>query len=299
MKTLILCGGKGTRLREETEFKPKPMVEIGGLPIVQHIMNIYSHHGHSDFVLCLGYKGSMIKDHFINLSRLQDDLELNMLSNEIKYLNNHANCDRNITFAETGEDTLTAERIKIASKYVDDDMFMITYGDGVSDVDVNALVDFHKKQSRECGTLATITAVHPSSKYGKIIADENHVIREFSEKPVLDDFINGGFMVFNKEALSYLKDGEMLEDSLRKLSEDGKLSQFTHKGFWHSMDTMKDVMDLNKLWEKESPWDFKKDTCGDKSKDMNFQGFNKEDGELLGRIVADIDEFKRRYEFFK
>lgn len=254
MKTIILCGGKGTRLREETEFRPKPMVKVGEYPILLHIMNIYAHYGHREFVLCLGYKSEMIKEYFLNLSRLSDDFEMDMLDGKIACLKKCAKFDYKIIFAETGEDTLTAERVRMVSEYIKEDTFMLTYGDGVGDVDINSLLDFHKLQEKQFKTPVTITAVHPSSKYGKIQVNENNIIKKFSEKPVLKDYINGGFMVFNKNALKDLRDGEMLEESLTRMTQERKVSQYTHDGFWHSMDTMKDVMDLNKLWETTKPW---------------------------------------------
>ncbi|OGI22341.1 MAG: hypothetical protein A2808_01090 [Candidatus Moranbacteria bacterium RIFCSPHIGHO2_01_FULL_55_24] len=255
MKTVILCGGKGTRLREETEFKPKPMVEIGDLPILVHIMRFYAEQGFNEFVLCLGYKGDVIKDYFLNLSKFVNDFHLDLKTNSIEYLNNGHNFDFKITFVETGEDTQSGERVKMASKYIPEEEFMVTYGDGVSDIDIRKLIQFHKKQKQKHGTVTTLSAVHPSSKYGKIYADKNNVLEKFDEKPVLADYINGGFMVMEKAALKYIKDGDMLEDGLQKMTKKHKLSQYCHSGFWHSMDTMKDVMDLNKMWESgKRPW---------------------------------------------
>lgn len=255
MKTIILCGGKGTRLREETEFKPKPIVEIGGYPILLHIMDIYAHYGHKEFILCLGYKSEMIKEYFLNLSKFNDDLEMDMVSGQVVCLKKCANYDYKIIFAETGEDTQTAERIRLVRSYIkNENLFMVTYGDGLSDINIDKLINFHKKQQQKFGICATISAVHPSSKYGKIQANKNDIIKEFNEKPVLKDYINGGFMVFSKQALRYLKNNEMLETSILRMVKDGKLSQFTHEGFWHSMDTMKDIADLNNLWETTKPW---------------------------------------------
>jgi len=248
MKTIILCGGQGTRLREETEFKPKPMVKIGPVPILVHIMKHYAFYGHKEFVLCLGYKSDMIKEYFLSMNNFFNDFEFNMNTGKIRHLNNGHNLDFKISFVETGENTPSGERVKIASKYIDDDEFMVTYGDGVSNVDIPKLIKFHREQSRKYGTLATISAVHPSSKYGKIYADKNDILQKFDEKPVLNDYINGGFMIFNKETLDYLQEGDMLEDGLQKMTKKSILSQFSHDGFWHSMDTMKDVMDLNKMW---------------------------------------------------
>jgi glucose-1-phosphate cytidylyltransferase len=254
MKTIILCGGKGTRLREQTEFIPKPMVKIGDYPILLHIMNHYAHYGHKEFILCLGYKSEIIIEYFSNLSKFNDDFEMDLLSGQITCLKRCINYDYKIIFAETGENTPTAERIKMVSEYLDEDLFMLTYGDGVSDIDINKLVSFHKKQEKRFKTPVTISAVHPSSKYGKIQSNKDNIIEKFSEKPVLQDYINGGFMVFNKYGLDYLKNGEMLEKSLIRMTKAGKLSQYQHNGFWHSVDTMKDVGNLNNLWKNGKPW---------------------------------------------
>ncbi len=262
MKTVILCGGKGTRLKEETEFKPKPMVKIGELPILVHIMKIYAFYGHKEFILCLGYRGDVIKEYFLNLSKFTNDFRLDLATGNVEYLNCYHDLDFRITFVETGEDTQSGERVKIASQYIEDDEFMVTYGDGVSNIDIPKLIKFHQSQTKKHGILATISAVHPSSKYGKIYADKNNILERFDEKPVLDDYINGGFMVLNRGALKFLKDGDMLEDGLQKMTKKGRLSQFCHDGFWHSMDTMKDVIDLNKMWERgERPWALGQDTC--------------------------------------
>lgn len=255
MKTVILCGGKGTRLKEETEFKPKPMVKIGDMPILVHIMKIYAFYGHKEFILCLGYRGDVIKEYFLNLSKFTNDFRLDLATNSVEYLNCYHDFDFKITFVETGEETQSGERVKIASQYIDEDEFMVTYGDGVSDVDIPKLIKFHQVQAKKYGTVATLSAVHPSSKYGKIYANKNNILERFDEKPVLADYINGGFMVLNKKALKYIQKGDMLEDGLQKMTKKGKLSQLRHDGFWHSMDTMKDVIDLNKMWENgDRPW---------------------------------------------
>lgn len=254
MKVIILCGGKGTRLREETEFKPKPMVKIGNIPILLHIMNHYAYYGHKEFILCLGYKSEMIKEYFLNLSKFNDDFEMDLSNGHMTCLKKCVNYDYKIIFAETGENTLTAERLMMVSEYLDDSLFMVTYGDGVSDINIKNLIAFHKQQEKKFKTQVTISAVHPSSKYGKIQANKNNVIEKFSEKPVLQDYINGGFMVLNKKAMSYLRKEEMFEETLIRITKARKLSQFKHNGFWHSMDTIKDVEDLNNLWAKGKPW---------------------------------------------
>jgi len=255
MKTIILCGGRGMRLNEETEFKPKPMINIGNYPILLHIMNIYAHYGHKDFVLCLGYKGDVIKDYFLTLSRYSDDFKFDMKTGKVVALNKNHSYDYEITFVETGLETLSGGRVLSAMKYVDDDYFMVTYGDGVSDIDINKLIEFHMKQEKELGTVATISCVHPNSKYGRLTFDDKNLVATFEEKKkVLDDFINGGFQVYNRKALDYFRDEDMVEDALTRMTEDRKLSMYQHDGFWHCMDTMKDYQSLNDLWDNGRPW---------------------------------------------
>lgn len=235
MKTVILCGGLGTRLREETAFKPKPMVEIGRTPILLHIMNIYAHYGYTDFVLCLGYKGEVIREYFAKHPP------------EPGYT---------VEMVDTGADAQTGARLKRIEKHIDGEYFMATYGDAVAAIDIRALVAFAKKQ----GTLATLTAVHPHSKWGLVREGQGGLVQEFVEKPFLFDYVNGGFFVFRKEFFRYLEDREgcVLEtDGLNPLVAQSQLSMFKHEGFWHSMDTYKDFIDLNALWEKgERPWVF-------------------------------------------
>lgn len=256
MKTIILCGGKGTRLHEETEFKPKPLVKIGGYPILLHIMNIYAHYGHKDFILALGYKGDMIKDYFLTLSRYEDDFSFDMSTGKVNHLVKNQKYDYKITFAETGLSTKTSGRILKCSKYLDGDKhFMVTYGDGVSTVSIKKLAEFHNQKEKENEVLATTTAVHPVSKYGQITFDKDYVATSFEEKkPVLHDYINGGFLVLNKDALAYFEEDEMLFDSLNRLTKNDKLAIFKHDGFWYAVDTYKDYLRLNEMWEKDKPW---------------------------------------------
>ena len=252
-KVVILCGGMGTRLREETEFKPKPLVHIGNMPILWHIMKHYSHYGYKDFVLCLGYKGEMIKEDFLNYEWMSNDFTLNLGEGKEKLVN-HTNTveDWNITFAGTGDNTDTGGRIKRIEKYITEDNFLVTYGDGVSDVDINQLVAFHKQKNK----IGVITGVHPWSKYGTVHRDENDIINKFKEKPILKDLINGGFFVFKKQIFDYLDDNCILEkEPFEKLAEERQLALFKHDGFWHCMDTYKDALDLNKIWEsRKAPW---------------------------------------------
>ncbi len=251
---VILCGGTGTRLREETEFKPKPMVEIGGRPILWHIMKIYGHFGYKDFILCLGYRGNQIKDYFLNHKHLSRDFRLDLKTNTTTLLNAEDNDDFRITFAETGQATLTGERLLIASKYIEGDHFMLTYGDGVSNVNIHELHDFHNQKRSNNDVLGTITGIHPKSKYGLLNHNENHLITQFTEKPRLPDYTNGGFMVLHKNFLSYCKPNQMVEEALIDASRDQKISVFPHEGFWHSMDTYKDKEDLEALWKDDPKW---------------------------------------------
>src|SRR6267378_3089530 len=226
MKTVILCGGKGTRLKEETEYKPKPMIVVGAKPILWHIMKIYSHHGYREFVLALGYKGQAIKEFFLNERAYSSDFTLRTSSGAIDYHQKHAD-DFSITFADTGADSLTGERLRKLRKYLGDGEFMVTYGDGVADIDIGDLVRAHRKQ----GTLATITGVHPTSKYGLLRSDEQDRVQHFSQKPTLGDFVNGGFMVMSPGVFDYVDDG-MIEDALIRMAADRQLSVYRHGGFW-------------------------------------------------------------------
>lgn len=252
MKTVIFCGGMGTRLREETEYKPKPMVRIGNRPILWHIMKIYAHYGHMDFVLPLGYKGDMIKDYFLNY-KTRTDFTLDLKNRKIQYHELDKIEEWKISFLDTGVKALTTQRLKLCEKYlIDEDSFMLTYGDGLANVNINELLKFHKKM----GKLATITGLHPFSKYG-VMDITDGVVSRFREKPILRDVINGGFMVLDKKVFDFIKGDEvgMLEDvTLHKLAEMKELALFKHSGFWHCMDTYKDWMDLNKMWNEKPEW---------------------------------------------
>ncbi len=251
--TIILCGGMGTRLKEETEFKPKPMVEVGDKPILWHIMKIYSHFGCQDFVLALGYKGSQIKDYFLKQKYYTHDFLLKPNEGKITnfFSNDGAEEDNfNIIFAETGLETAHGERVLRVKKHIQGDIFMVTYGDGLADIDIQKLVEFHKNH----GKIATITGVHPVSRWGLVNADGNNVITEFAQKPALYDYVNGGFMVFNKEFFDYLKPGDMIEDALAKLIPQKQLALYKHEGCWYCMDTYRDFLLLNELWEKDPKW---------------------------------------------
>ncbi len=248
MKTVILCGGRGTRLKEETEYKPKPMVIVGAKPILWHIMKIYSHHGYREFVLALGYKGQAIKEFFLNERAYSSDFTLCTSSGAVDYHQQHAD-DFRVTFADTGADSLTGERLRRVRKYLGDGEFMVTYGDGVADIDVADLVRAHRRY----GTLATITGVHPTSKYGLLRSDERDRVQHFSQKPTLGDFVNGGFMVMSPGVFEYMDDG-MIEDALIRMAADQQLSVYRHDGFWKAMDTYQEMEELNRLWDAERPW---------------------------------------------
>lgn len=253
MKTVILCGGIGYRLKEETEFKPKPMVQIGGKPILWHIMKIYAHYGFNDFIIALGYKGDYIKQYFLNEKNMVHDFNLDTLSGKTKIIKNGTKSeDFRITFVNTGEETLVGERILRVKDYIpkSDENFMVTYGDGVADIDIKKLVKFHTKQ----GTIGTVTGVHPRSRYGLLATDKNKTVTSFIEKPVLGEWINGGFMVFKRDFFAYLKDGEMEHPAMKRLIAKKQLSLYTHDGFWHSMDTYPDVDSLNKYWKEDPRW---------------------------------------------
>ena len=255
MKTIILSGGLGYRLKEETEFKPKPMVNVGNKPILWHIMKIYAHYGYNEFIIALGYKGDYIKEYFLNQKYFANDFTLSTKTGAAK-IHRHDNeqvmDDFKITFVDTGEETMPGERILRLKDYIPekDDDFMVTYGDGVADIDINELVKFHKKNK----TIGTITSVHPTSKYGMLTMGENSLATSFLEKPAMKDWTNGGFMVFKKEFFDYLKPGEMEHPALKRLVSEKQLSLFAHEGFWHSMDTYSDVKALNHLWETAPAW---------------------------------------------
>lgn len=251
---VIMCGGTGTRLKEETDNKPKPMVEIGGRPILWHIMKIYAHQGYKDFILCLGYRGHQIKQYFLDHHYLTRDFYLDLGNNATRLLEDDGKDDFRITFADTGLETLTGERLLRVSKYIGTDDFMLTYGDGVADVDLEGLRAFHDSKRSAHGVFGTVTGIHPKSKYGLVNPNEHNVITQFTEKPRLRDWTNGGFMVLHKDFLRYCKPNQMIEEALIDASSDGKIAMYPHEGFWHSMDTYKDKEDLEKLWKADPKW---------------------------------------------
>ena len=254
LDAVILCGGQGTRLREETEFKPKPMVEIGGRPILWHIMRRYHRYGVRRFILCLGYKGDVIRDYFLNYRLRQSDVTVQLRSHEVTVHGEDDTEDWEVVLADTGEDSMTGARIKRALRHVRGERFFATYGDGVADIDIAALLECHERGGR----LATVTSVHPSSRYGEI--DVAHdTVRTFLEKPqVAEGWINGGFFVFSRKAFDGASDdpGLVLEaDVLPELAAKGELSAYLHSGFWQCMDTYREMLALNQLWARgDAPW---------------------------------------------
>ncbi|MDB6065699.1 MAG: Glucose-phosphate cytidylyltransferase [Pedosphaera sp.] len=255
MQVVILCGGKGTRLREETEYRPKPMVPVGDFPILWHIMKSYAHYGHKEFILCLGYKGHVIKDFFLNYRFLTNDITLKLgPTQDLTFHGSPTAEDWTITLADTGEDTMTGGRVKRIEKYIKGDTFMLTYGDGVGNIDIKGLLEFHHKHGR----LATLTGVRPPGRFGELMTTDS-LVTEFNEKPQTSSGrINGGFFVFSREAFKYLSAdaGSILEqEPLRKLAADKQLMCFPHDGFWQPMDTFREFEMLNQLWSKQqAPW---------------------------------------------
>jgi glucose-1-phosphate cytidylyltransferase len=248
MKLIILCGGLGTRLREETEFRPKPMVNIGDRPILWHIMKIYAHYGYTDFVLALGYKGEMIKQYFCHYELMNNDVTIELGKPEkICIHQSHDEIGWRITLADTGEKALKGARLKRVEKYVECDTFMVTYGDGLANVDINALIDFHKSH----GKLATLTGISPASRFGELRLKGSQV-EAFDEKPTeTDGLINGGFFVFNRGLFDYLStddDCDLEIGALERIASEGQLMVFKHLDFWTCMDNIRDMEYLNKLW---------------------------------------------------
>ncbi|HPA20667.1 MAG TPA: glucose-1-phosphate cytidylyltransferase [Verrucomicrobiae bacterium] len=257
MKVVILCGGKGTRLREETEYRPKPMVPIGNRPILWHIMKMYAHYGHRDFILCLGYKGDIIRDYFRNYLWHTCDVTLALGDNlSVEFHNSHEEHDWRVTLADTGEETMTGGRIKRIERYLgSDEDFLMTYGDGVGDVDISSAIRFHRTH----GKILTVTAVHPPGRFGEMGLESNGRVTEFNEKPQAEGgWINGGFFVASRRVFSYLENCDEImfeQDPLRRLAVDGELVAYRHKGFWQPMDTFAEFNFLNGLWAKgAAPW---------------------------------------------
>ncbi len=253
VKVVLLAGGLGTRLREETEYRPKPMVQIGTKPILWHIMKIYDHYGFHDFVICLGYKGTMIKDYFLNYEIMNSDFTVN-LGDRLNIIlhNDHTERNWNVTLAETGDKAQTGSRVKKIEKYIDDDVFMLTYGDAVADINIEKLLAFHQSH----GKIGTVTGVHPTSRFGELHIDA-HCVKQFCEKTqTKEGFVNGGFFVFNKEFFSYLDDQDdcvLEKDPIERLTKDNELMVYPHEGFWQCCDTYRELELLNNLWTRPNP----------------------------------------------
>ena len=253
MKVVILAGGMGTRISEESDLKPKPMIEIGGKPILWHILKIYSHHGYNEFVICCGYKGYMIKEYFANYFLHEADLTVDLSLNEMKV--HHSNAEPwKITMVDTGLNTMTGGRIKRIQEYIGDETFMLTYGDGVGDVDIKELVDFHQKHQH----MATVTVVQPSGRFGAVQFDEQDSVKVFAfqEKPKGDgSWVNGGFFVLEPGIFDYIKEGDQTiweRAPLENLAKDKQLVAYKHYGFWKPMDTLRDKNDLEEAWKSGS-----------------------------------------------
>lgn len=252
MKVVILAGGLGTRLSEETVVKPKPMVEIGGKPILWHIMKTYSHYGYNEFIICLGYKGYLIKEYFANYFRHEADLTIDFANNTTEVHNSTAEPWK-VTMIETGMDTMTGGRVKRIQAYTEDKPFMLTYGDGVGEVNIDALVNFHNQNKK----LITVTAVQPTGRFGALNLNENGV-SSFAEKPKGDGaWINGGYFVCEQKVFDYI-DGDPTvfeRDPMENLARDGQMVAYKHSGFWKPMDTLRDKQELEKFWDSgNAPW---------------------------------------------
>ncbi len=253
-KVVILCGGQGTRLREETEFKPKPMIEIGEHPILWHIMKTYASYGFNEFILCLGYKGEMIKDYFYNYRIRSSDLTISLADQDITFHHVRDANDWKITLVDTGQLTMTGGRIKRIQEHITEDTFMLTYGDGVTDLNIEQLLEYHKSH----GGIGTVTGVFPPSRYGELMIEGDRV-SSFEEKPKINTgAINGGYFVFNRAFFDYLSDDDqcILErEPLERLAQDNQLRVYQHEGFWQCMDTYRDLKYLSGLWEGgNAPW---------------------------------------------
>ena len=254
MKVVLLAGGFGTRLSEETDLKPKPMVEIGGKPILWHIMKSYSQYGFNEFVILCGYKGYYIKEYFANYFRHQSDLTVDLANNSTEYFNNKSESWK-VTLIDTGLDTMTGGRIKRVENIIGNEPFMLTYGDGVADINISELVDFHKKH----GKAMTMTSSQPAGRFGALSIEENNQVSKFMEKPKGDGaWINAGYFVCESKVFDYIVNGDgsvFEQEPLHNLAMDGEIFTYKHEGFWKPMDTLKDKNDLNDMWdEKKAPW---------------------------------------------
>ncbi len=254
MKAVLLAGGLGTRMREETEYRPKPMVEVGGRPVLWHIMKVLGLQNVQDFVVCTGYKGDVIKNYFLNYLAMNQDFTVKLGDNtDIQYHGDHDEQDWSVTVADTGATTMTGGRIKRVQKYVGDGPFLATYGDGIADIDVAALLAFHKAH----GKIATVTTMKPTSRFGVLDLDTDGSVKEFKEKPQVEGWINIGFFIFEPAIFDYLADDSTVleQEPLHRLAADGQIAAFEHTGFWQPMDTFRESQMLNELWDSgDAPW---------------------------------------------
>lgn len=253
-RVVLLAGGLGTRLREETEFRPKPMVDVGGKPVLWHIMKGFSHFGLDDFVVCAGYKGDYIREYFLNYRAHNNDFTLRLGREEsIKFHGSHDESDWSVTVSDTGAETMTGGRVARIEKYVNGSTFLCTYGDGLADVPIDRLLEFHRSH----GKIATVTTVRPLSRFGVMDVDESGAVQQFREKPQVDGWVNAGFFVFEPEIFNYLTgDACVLEEEpLANLAKDSQLVAYHHDGFWQPMDTYRESQMLNGMWDtKTAPW---------------------------------------------
>jgi len=251
-RAVILAGGMGTRIREESEFRPKPMVEIGGMPILWHIMKNLHVQGIEEFIICLGYKGEQIKDFFLNYESRTSTVELDFTTKTRNFISPSRREAWKVVLVDTGLDTMTGGRIKRVQQFLHGEPFLCTYGDGLADVDLNKLYLLHSEESR----LATVTAVHPSTRFGTLEISEKGEVTEFSEKPPTDEWVNGGFFIFEPGVFDYLDHNCVLEQGpLRSLAKNGQLSAYKHEGFWRPMDTYRESKELNELFNHGAgPW---------------------------------------------
>ena len=253
MKAVLLAGGMGTRLREETEYKPKPMVYIAGKPIIWHIMKNLSVQGINEFIICLGYKGEMIRDYFINYDYMNEDIQVDLSNSVISFPKEKRGDERwKVNLVDTGEYSLTAERIQRIEKYVKGERFLCTYGDGLANINLPLLLDAHNIS----GKIATLTAVRPVSRFGTLELDKSNTVTSFAEKPLHEGWVNGGFFILESEVFKYLKSDEMFEGKpMEQLAAEGKLGAYKHEGFWQPMDTFRESQLLNQLWtQNNAPW---------------------------------------------
>ena len=251
MKAVILAGGLGTRISEESHLKPKPMIEIGGKPILWHILKLYSYYGINDFVICLGYKGYIIKEYFANYFLHMSDVTFDMASNRMEVHQQNAEPWR-VTIVDTGDATMTGGRLKRVKEYIGGETFCFTYGDGVSDIDINKTIAFHRQHKK----IATVTAIQPPGRYGALNI-ERETVRSFQEKPAGDgSWINGGYFVLEPEALDYIEGDQTSWElqPLQRLATEGQLMAYEHRGFWQAMDTLRDKNHLEELWSTNPPW---------------------------------------------